>query len=246
MAALIVIEAVAIALLGLLVFGLLRSHAEILRTLHGMGAGVGDDVQLGHAPRPSSGARSRAASDVVGVTVDDDPVSIGVATARHHTLLAFLTTGCLTCEGFWRAFRDGVSLPAGARLVVVTKGPADESGSRVRELLPEAYPTVMSSEAWAQYEVPVAPYFVYVDGPSTRVAGEGAAGTWDQVRSLMGQALDDSAADRGRRGGDRRRLQSFGRDDVARDERALLAAGITPGHGSLYPAPSAGDAREDG
>ena len=242
MAALVLIEAIAIAFLGLLVFGLLRSHAEILRSLHDLGAGVGE-VDHGHAVRPAPGGRSRAASDVVGVTVDDEPVSIGIAGAGHGTLLAFLTTGCLTCAGFWKAFRDGVSLPAQARLVVVTKGPADESGSRVRELLPADYPTVMSSEAWQGYEVPVAPYFVYVDGPSARVMGEGAAGTWDQVRSLMGQALDDSADVGSRR--DRRRAQSFGRDDVARDERTLLAAGITPGHPSLYPSPDAADQRDE-
>ena len=242
MAVLVVIEAVAIAFLGLLVFGLLRSHAEILRALHGLGAGLGE-AGPGSAPRPAPGGGLREASDVVGVTVDDEPVSIGVAGARHGTLLAFLTTGCLTCAGFWRAFGDGVSLPDRSRLVVVTKSPADESESRVRELLPQAYPTVMSSDAWQRYEVPVAPYFVYVDGPSARVVGEGAAGSWEQVRSLMGQAVDDSAAGRRR---DRRRRQPFGRDDVARDERALLAAGITPGHPSLHPSPDLADQPGEG
>ena len=39
MTGLVIAEAVAIALLGLLVAGLLRSHAEILRALHELGAG---------------------------------------------------------------------------------------------------------------------------------------------------------------------------------------------------------------
>ena len=39
MTALIVVEAAAIVLLGVLVVGLLKSHAEILRQLHDLGAG---------------------------------------------------------------------------------------------------------------------------------------------------------------------------------------------------------------
>ncbi|NAZ88376.1 hypothetical protein GTR00_20125, partial [Kineococcus sp. T90] len=40
--AVVVALAVAVALLGLLVAGLLRSHAEILRSLHALGAGRED------------------------------------------------------------------------------------------------------------------------------------------------------------------------------------------------------------
>jgi len=41
LAILVTVEAVAIGLLGLLVAGLLRSHAEVLRALHDLGAGLG-------------------------------------------------------------------------------------------------------------------------------------------------------------------------------------------------------------
>jgi len=42
MTALVVVEALAIVMLGILVAGLLRSHAEILRSLHQLGVGLDD------------------------------------------------------------------------------------------------------------------------------------------------------------------------------------------------------------
>ena len=43
MLALVILLGLAVAVLGVLVIGLLRSHAEILRRLHELGAGVYDD-----------------------------------------------------------------------------------------------------------------------------------------------------------------------------------------------------------
>ncbi len=53
MTALVVVEAVAIALLSLLVAGLLRSHAEILRSLHDFGVDL--DPSL---PKRTTGSRT--------------------------------------------------------------------------------------------------------------------------------------------------------------------------------------------
>ena len=50
----------------------------------------------------------------------------------------------------------------------------------------------MSSAAWADYDVPVAPFFVLIDGASGEVIGEGAANEWGQVQSLLHTALDDA------------------------------------------------------
>ena len=222
MAQIVAVQAVAIVLLGLLVVGLLRSHAEILRKLHELGAGLDPDA-------PASGVTSvvpapvrRTAStgfDLVGTTPGDEAVRVGVVGARQSTLLAFLSSGCLTCGGFWDTFSgtDRLAVPGGARLVIITKGPEAESESRIRELAPAAFPVVMSTRAWEDYKVPHTPYFVYVDGPSGRILGEGSAQTWDQVRSLWSQALADAA------GGE------------ARADRELQQAGIRPGHRSLYP-----------
>jgi hypothetical protein len=103
----------------------------------------------------------------------------------------------------------------------VTKGSEIESPSRIRELSPPAFPVVMSTEAWLEYKVPHTPYFVYVDGPSGRIIGEGSAQTWDQVVSLWSQALADDA--------------SLAAGGEARADRELLQAGIHPGHESLSP-----------
>ncbi|MGH9053093.1 MAG: hypothetical protein ACRDWX_08800, partial [Acidimicrobiia bacterium] len=80
------------------------------------------------------------------------------------------------------------------------------------------------------YQVPVSPYFILVDGPSGRVVGEGAAATWPQVASLLGQAMADAGLAVERSAG----LDTADRE--ARADRELLRAGIHPGHASLYPA----------
>ncbi len=226
MAAVVAIQTVAIVLLGLLVVGLLRSHAEILRKLHELGAGIDPDAKPGavttNLPAP---VRRGAATgfDLAGATPADEAVRIGVVGARQSTVLAFLSSGCLTCGTFWDTFAgpDRLTVPGGARLVIVTKGPDAESDSRIRKLAPPTIPVVMSTEAWLEYKVPHTPYFIYVDGPSGRIIGEGSAQTWQQVVSLWSQALADDASLSG--GGE------------ARADRELAQAGILPGHESLHP-----------
>jgi hypothetical protein len=246
--ALVAVETVAIALLALLVGGLLRSHAEILRALHDLGV-VLDDRHAGPgAPATAGASASRAnapppttavtdALDVAGVTPAGDPIAVGVAGAAHHTLLAFLSSGCMTCAEFWALFDDDhLAVPAGARLVIVTKDAAHESASRIAGLAPATRPVVMSTEAWDAYEVPVVPFFVLVDGPQGRVVGSGAAATWEQVASLINQANADAGGTPvelgGRAGGARRR------DTGADVDAELLRAGIHPGHPSLHPEPA--------
>ena len=236
MTALVVVEAAAILLLGLLVAGLLRSHAEILRQLHQLGAGREDAgphvASESPVPPPTTAPARRTAHDLAGETPRGDAVAMGVVGAEHDTLLAFLTSGCLTCGGFWEAFADPghLGLPAGARLVAVTRGPGEESESAILEAAPPGLPVVMSTQAWLDYEVPGSPYFVYVDGARGQVVGEGTGATWEQVAALIGRAGDDRRVARASRRPS---------DDAAREARVdeeLLAAGIHPGHPSLYPA----------
>lgn len=215
--ALVVIEAVAIALLGLLVAGLLRSHAEILRRLHELGAGLDDDNPRAVGPTSlPDPTLSADAQDIAGVTPDDEAVVVGVVGAGHDTLLAFLSSGCATCE---RLVAEPAQLPTRTRLVVVVKSPDEESVSALRALVRPEHTVVMSSQAWRDYAVPHSPYFVLVDGPRGRVRGEGAATSWRQVSGLITQALADATA---------------GPDRESRADAELLAAGIHPGHESLY------------
>jgi len=234
MAQVVAIEAVAIVLLGLLVVGLLRSHAEILRRLHELGAGLDPDATPGAVTAVPAPVRRGTSTgfDLAGTTPADEAVRIGVVGARQSTVLAFLSSGCLTCGGFWDTFAatDRLAVPGGARLVIVTKGPEAESESRIRELSPSGFPVVMSTGAWLDYKVPHTPYFAYVDGPTGRIIGEGSAQTWQQVVSLWSQALADATSPSG--GGE------------ARADRELQQAGIHPGHESLYLSPVDGVAAQ--
>jgi hypothetical protein len=252
---LVILEGIVLALLAVLVVGLLRSHAEILRRLHELGAGAYDDDTAATPARLRTQpgvAEPRAtvtpAHDVAGTTPTGSSVAVSVVDRPHTTLLAFLSSGCLTCGNFWSAFAEGEGedLPGiDTRLVVVTKGPEAESVSAVENLARGPARTVMSSQAWADYEVPVSPYFVLADGRTGRVVGEGSGTTWTQVRDLLEQACADAGlgAPRGR-GRRRDRLDGPGREHLADEE--LRRAGITPGHPSLYGQPSPGDASGTG
>jgi hypothetical protein len=233
MTALVVGLAVAVGLLGLLVGGLLRGHAEVLRALHQLGVDLdpskSSPVQL--RPTPARPAVDDVA-DLVGVTPSGDALSLAVGGVRHDTLVAFLTSGCATCRGFWEAFRSGPpDVPGGARLVVATRGPEAESPGVIAGLA-GAVPVVMSTEAWEHYDVPYAPYFVYVSGPASRVVGEGVAAGWEEVRSLVANAVADGTT-KPRRGFHQRSAADQRRDDEV--DLQLKAAGIEPGDPRLYP-----------
>lgn len=221
--ALIACETLLLVLLVLLVAGLLRSHAEILRRLESPHAGTSD--RGASLPAPGRRAGEQEGHDVVGVTLERDAVKIGLGKDSPPTLLAFLSSGCTVCQGFWDDLRAGLrpaEVPATVRFILITKDSSHESPARLRELAPQGMPVVMSAGAWSDYRVPAAPYFVYLDGG--RVRGEGSASGWTQIASLLRDAIDDLAYERG------------GEQRTGEIDRALAAAGIGPGHPSLYPA----------
>jgi hypothetical protein len=247
MTALVVVLAVVVALLVVLVVSLLRSHAEILRVLHDAGLGHeatrdGADAGRRVAPSHPTPGPSPEASDLAGVDPSGDAVAIGVVGQTEPTLLAFLSSGCLTCREFWEAFADPrLPVPGGARLVVVTMSPEDESVASLRRLVPGHVPVVMSTAAWEAYEVEGSPYFVYVDGESGAVAGEGTASTWDRVCEMVDESVDDGVLAASRRRASARKARAArrhlaDRQREARADDALAAAGITPGDPRLYPA----------
>ena len=53
----------------------------------------------------------------------------------------------------------------------------------------------MSSQAWEDYGVPLAPYFVLRGRRAGTVEGEGAAESWPQVASLLRDAMATHQAD---------------------------------------------------
>jgi hypothetical protein len=233
MAAAVVVLALLTALLSVVVLSLLRSHAEILKALHDLGVSLDPFADTTAAPRTAVGVpqprRAGAApvTDIAGVAPGGGATQIGVVGSDQRILLAFLTTGCLTCRTFWQSLAGPVDV-AGARIVIVTKDPTEESESAVIELAPGTVPVVMSSSGWQAYGVEVAPYFVLVDGRQGVVVGEGAAATWTQVERLLGQAVADASVPQRKRGA----------------EEALAASGIGPGHPSLRPPLNGGDTVE--
>ncbi len=209
MLAVVIAEGVAVLLLGVLVLGLLRSHALILKALHELGAGLEleKDAQSATPAAVSAPAEPVAleletgvvagtrpstsrARDLIGSSLDGQARGVGVGEGRH--LLAFLSSGCTVCQTFWEEFARGPQdVPGGADLVVICKGPEEESASTLRRLAGRDLPVLQSSAAWDVYGIPGSPYFIYVE--QGVITGEGSATTWPQVRDLMSQAVADTA-----------------------------------------------------
>jgi len=205
--ALVIVETIVLGLLAVVVVSLLRSHAELLRRLpepdeehdhvHDHAADARGATLPADLPSPKRIA-SRA-RDVMGSTLGGDQVVVSAASGSD-TLFAFLSTGCLTCQGFWDGLQPGARepLPGDTRVVVVVKDPAFESPSRLAKLVPPDVPVIQSSAAWEDFGVQMSPYFCFVDGTTGAVRSEGAAMTWQQVSSLLTDALFDEAAARSR------------------------------------------------
>lgn len=232
------------ALLLLLVVGLLRSHAALLQRVTAIAADL--DIQQGgrHDPQTSDllpvgmaspqdapdRSGSPIAATISGTSLDGERLEIDPRSSSGPTLVAFLSSGCLLCERFWRgpSQEESVALPQKLRVIAVTKDSTHESPSRLRELSNDAFEVIMSSDAWTNYEVPVAPYFVHVAPRDGRILGEGAAETWTQLAQLLKDAGADLALlERSSRHGGRVARASRVDDELAR-------AGLTPDDPTLY------------
>lgn len=248
MTALIVVETVLLLVLSVLVVGLLRAYATVLQRLHRLDGGAelpaappfrtasGVMPPPGEYSSPGAGSKSEdwaEAHDIVGQGLSGEVVSVRTVAVPHDTVLVFLSSGCSGCTGFWEQFADGTAVAAvgRSRLLVVTKSAEEESISLLRELCPPGVDLVMSSTAWSDYEVPGSPYVIVVDGRTGRVKGEGSGVSLQQVSGLMQQAYGDGASFAGVRSVVKPRSDTEREVDV---DRTLLAAGIGPGHPSLY------------
>jgi hypothetical protein len=213
MTAIVSVETVLLVILVVLVAGLLRSHAEILRRL-------GPDGSPNPVPVAPERAPGAPAPAIAGSTPDADAVALDLAAPGGPTLLAFLSSGCSSCAGFWASLHEA-RLPAGVQPVVVTRGPDRERVGRLRELAPPGVTVVMSSQAWEDYSVSGSPYFVLVDGA---IRGEGVATTWPALSSLVSDAIAE-----------RHGSETGGTARALAVEHTLAASGIGLDHPSLYP-----------
>jgi hypothetical protein len=224
MTAVVIIEAVVIVLLLVLVAGLLKSHAEILRRLESLGASDGEPAP---AQRLRTTGLGRAPADEIsGVDAGGSSVSVSLTHGRGETLLAFLSTGCASCRVFWEELADKPQLPSPqTRPLIVTKGPRAESPAKVADLAPSGVRIVMSDEAWDTFRVPLTPYFMLVDGNGA-VIGEGSATNMSRLLGLFRQSAADSNPVR---------LSTREREKFTDDQ--LSSSGIEPGDPSLYQDP---------
>jgi hypothetical protein len=248
--AVVVVLTFVVVLLGFLVFGLLRSHADLVRALHSLGVGPGDPGEVAapagarpvsmstRAGPPLPAERSNGVHDLEGISPQGGSVAVTVS-ASPLTLVVFLTSGCSSCSAVWSALADPeqlAALPAGLRVVAVTKGAEWESPGAVAAKAPPGITVVMSTAAWGDYEVPGSPYFVLVDGRRGVRLGEGVAQHLGQVAEMLQRA--DADEEQMRRYQSRSQASGLGLSGAEREahnDAILLAAGITPGHPSLYP-----------
>ncbi|SRR6266566_1662621 len=198
------VDTVLVVLVGLLLVGLLRAYAEVLRrmsvlensTYAGSNDGSSQTEQQLEQPTPRLSVhlppiRSEGppAVDIQGLTLQRGTTKIAVGNGTN-TLLAFLSSGCVACKPFWAGLRSRESpLSIDSRVAVITKDPSYESTAKLVELAPPNALVVMSSKAWEDYKIEAAPYFIHVDGQHGRVTSEGSAGSWEQVDSLLRDAI---------------------------------------------------------
>lgn len=231
MTAVVVIEGVVIVLLVVLVGGLLRSHAEILRQLDRLGVGE-DPSSPVSAPRPRSvGFEEAPLKTISGLTPRGAERTISLDHGRSPTLLAFLSSGCTSCQTFWSELAQNPEPPMpDTRTIVITKGPDAETPAKVEDLAPADADVIMSSEVWDEFRVPLTPYFMLLD-PEARMIGEGSALSWDQLLGLLRRSAADNP--------NPAHLGTAER--AAFTDSQLAQSGVEPGDPSLYENPVVDD-----
>jgi hypothetical protein len=230
MTVLVLVETILLAVLAVLVAGLLRAYATVLRRLHALDGG--GEFRVAAAPSVVTAREDwTEAHDVAGQSVAGEIVTTRVVGVEHDTVLLFLSSGCASCATFWDELSTPPHLPTRTRLVVVTQGEEFESRADLVSLAAPGLDVLMSTEAWQDYGVPGSPHVVYVDGRTGRVRGEGTGQSWGQVAQLLARASGDATFVDGRA-----RAHKPNRDAEveAQVDRELMAAGIMPGDPRLY------------
>ena len=105
--AVVVVETLLLALMALLVGGLLRSHAEILRRL--------DELQPGGSATAAPARASAAAHDVSGVTLAGDALHLGVTRPGQRDAARVPDVGLQHLPGLLGGLRRPAHAAAGGR-----------------------------------------------------------------------------------------------------------------------------------
>ena len=253
MLAVVIAEGVAIALLAVLVLGLLRSHALILRALHELGAGLELEkeaaarrtrARAGRRPgpgqiEPGSWRRTRdrtssAAHDVVGVDLRAAHGVVEVAgAARRRPCSRSSPPAAASASTYWEEFGPDTENPGDAPARGRRQGRPDESPSALTQAGP----------AGGCGSSPRAPPGPTTTSPGPRTSSSSrTASSRGRARPPRGRRAQPAPAGRrrerprpsgaGRTGPGatrRRRPRPGGRDDLSRIDAELFAAGMHPG-----------------
>ena len=203
--ALVIVETIVVCLLAVVVVSLLRSHAELLRRLpapedeqehHAHGAAMPiESAPAMPSSLPAPKRRASEARDVAGTTLGGDQVVVSAASGTD-TLFAFLSSGCLTCQTFWDGLRPGVARADAGRRARRRGGQG--SGLRVAVEARDARAARRAGGAvlagvGGLRGADVAVLLLRGRARRATVRSEGAAMRWDQVSSLLTDALFDEA-----------------------------------------------------
>ena len=230
--AVVIALAVVVALLGILVVGLLRSHADILRRLESLGmGGPSEHDQSSHVTLTRRSPAPIPDRRITGITPEGESVVLSLTSGADPTLIAFLSTTCSSCTPFWEGLQSPLMHFGGHRhrVLIVTLGENEESPTRAMSMMRGSVDVVMSSSAWSDFAVPGAPYFAVIDPGSGNLVGEGSAMTYEALEEFLADSSND-------RNWDRQMSTGATSDDVeSRIDSDLRRAGITPGDPRLYP-----------
>lgn len=166
MAALLVLLGTVLALLGALLIGDVRTGGGLRRAAR---RPVADPVP----------AVAPATTEITGTRPDGTAISL--SPTDDATLLVFLGSACVTCDGLWRG-ADRAAKDAGhLRIAVVTRGPEAESARMVAAKAPRTVPVVMSDAIWTAHGVRTAPAFVVVAGGGGSATRLDAPVSWPEI-----------------------------------------------------------------
>jgi hypothetical protein len=234
---------VVVSVLALFVLGLLRSHAEIrsrIRELESSPRTAPPSEPPTFAPGLVEAPDEMPDTQITrieGVDSDLEPATVVLRELpTTYLLVAFLSTGCLTCLDIWRdmieAGEDSQRVTAGgeaAAVILILKSSEYENLGKARALANETSAQVLfSADAWNELEVPGSPYFALLRNTDGSVVGAGSAQSWEQLKSLASDGMLELAV-RGVAATSARGYRSI----IEREDADLARAGIRPEHPSL-------------
>jgi hypothetical protein len=129
-------------------------------------------------------------ADIEGVSPAGEPVNIDIVDSTEAVLLVFLSSSCLGCRDLWEGTAALCqALPAELRIILVTRGPDHEDAEAITALSPADMPTVMSSQAFRDYQVGGPPFLAVVFDGAVQTEGVawGIAETVRATRAALGE-----------------------------------------------------------